>query len=59
MKMENKYIIYCHLMHCKANETIKIECKNELHKKEMIRMLENQDLLSVVIDRIEEIKECE
>lgn len=50
-----KYIIYCHIIQCKADKIIKIECEDELHKDEMIRMIENQDLLSLLIDRVEEV----
>ena len=54
-----KYVIYCHITQCKADKIIKIECEDELHKDEMIRMIKYQDLLSLLIDKIEEVKEKE
>lgn len=50
-----KYIIYCHIMHCQAGQIVKIECETKLQKDEIIRMIENQDLLSLLIDKIEEV----
>jgi hypothetical protein len=42
-------------MHCIPSMVIKIECKTELHKNEMVKMINKQNIIPLIIDNIKEI----